>query len=488
MDFLDTKKMRRHALMLYVGYVFIGIAVLISAIVLMYQANGFGVNGKGEIVQNGLVFVSSQPSPAKIYLNGTLNNAQTNSRLSLPSGSYSVRLERDGYRNWTRTINVQGGDVQNFDYPFLIPKDLQTDSQDALPTAPGIVSQSRDRRWLLLQTQLNANSFKLYDLKADDVTPENFTLPTGVVTAANGAESWEAIQWANDNEHVLLKHTYGTGAEYLIVSRTSPQEAVNLNKNLGVNPGRLVLIDNKYDLYHVLIDGKLSSARLGQTNLEPIAENVLEFKSYGTKMVVYVTPSSTAGKASVKMVDDGKTYELRQVTQSDTYAVDTAQYRGDQYVVIAASNEQMAYIYKNPVQQLNDGTLSEPLADRALRVQGATHVSFSPNTQFILAQNGQSFGVYDLYLKRPYTYRTDVPLDAPQQHAEWMDGFHLTYISGGKQIIADYDQRNRQTLMDALPAPYAHFSQDYRYVFSIAQNQAGSFDLNRTGLRTEADL
>jgi len=69
MDYLDPKKRFRHHVMLYVGYVLIGIAILIGTLVLLYQAYGFGLGKNGTVIQNGLFFFSSQPSPADIYVN-----------------------------------------------------------------------------------------------------------------------------------------------------------------------------------------------------------------------------------------------------------------------------------------------------------------------------------------------------------------------------------------------------------------------------------
>src|SRR3954470_8106032 len=100
MDFLDPKKRRRQAIMLMSGYVLIGIGLVIATVVLFYQAYGFGLGKNGKVVQNGLVFVGTTPSGAQIRLNGVLNKAQSNSRLSLLSGNYHIALDRTGYRPW----------------------------------------------------------------------------------------------------------------------------------------------------------------------------------------------------------------------------------------------------------------------------------------------------------------------------------------------------------------------------------------------------
>lgn len=91
-------------------------------------------------------------------------------------------------------------------------------------------------------------------------------------------------------------------------------------------------------------------------------------------------------------------------------------------------------------------------------------------------------------MKRAYVYNTQQPLDAPQTRATWMDGDHLTYTSGGKQFVVDYDGHNPQVLMPANVGQGTFFSQDYRYIFGFSPNTSGVTQLYRTGLRTATDL
>lgn len=492
MDFLDPKKTRRHSILLYTGYVFIGIAIIISTMVLLYQANGFGVNSKGEVVQNGLVFFSSQPNPATIYLNGKKNDKQTNNRLSLPAGRYDVRLTRDGYRDWQRSVSVQGGDVQHFDYPFLFPKNLVTKSQASYQTAPGITTQSRDRRWLLVQQSAGATKFDVYDLKNPAEAATALTLPATAIRVTTGEQAWQVVQWADDNVHVLVKHTAGTATEYILIDRTDPQKAVNLNQKLGANPGELTLIDNKYDKYHLFdaAAGTLSSANLENPAPVQILDNVLDYKAYGSKTMLYVTPTgATTGKNRVMVMVGDKKYAIREVAAGTTYLLDMAGYQGSPYIVVGATSENVVYIYRDAVGQLGDTAAILPVASRAIKVSAPTHVSFSPTAQYIMAEGGSHFGVYDIFLKRAYVYTHPLALDAPQAHAEWMDGNRLTYVSGGKTAVFDYDRRNQQTLMPSNAGAGPFFSSDYKYVYTFAPGTAGAAaQLTQTALLTAADL
>src|SRR5665213_2134399 len=108
MDFLDPKKHRRHMIQLMVGYVLVGSAILIATIILLELAYGYGLKN-GQVIQNGLVFVSSKPNPAEISFNGKAIKARTNTRQVLQSGIYTMRLSLTGYQDWQQTIDVEGG-------------------------------------------------------------------------------------------------------------------------------------------------------------------------------------------------------------------------------------------------------------------------------------------------------------------------------------------------------------------------------------------
>jgi hypothetical protein len=483
-DFLDPKKQRRHAILLYTGYFFIGVAIIISTIVLVYQANGFGVNRNGQVVQNGLLFFSSQPTAADIYLNDKKQPQQTNTRLSVPAGQYEARISREGYRNWTRTINVQGGDVQNFDYPFLFPEELQSTARKSYD-APGISTQSLDRRWLLVQQSATSTIFDLYDIRAEIPEAEPLQLPAEVVGATTG--TWEVVQWADNNRHVLLKH----GSDYILLDRDNIAESVNLTDRLSLTTQSLTLIDNKFDRYHLLTPetGLLEQATLERVEPVSVLENVLQFKSYGSRTVLYATAQDAPeGRVNVMMLVGDKKYVIREVAANTTYLLDLAGYRGAQYVVLGAASENMIYVYKEPVEQLKGKDVEVPEATRALKITNPTRVSFSQNAQYIAAQGGTQFGVYDFFLKRATIFTLSQQFDQGQKYATWMDSNHLTYVSGGKQLVFDQDRRNQQSLMASLPAHSAYFTPNYQYAYTLAVNEAGETELLQTPLRTEADL
>lgn len=492
MDYLDPKKQFQHKIILMVGYVLVGAAILIGTIVLVYQAYGFSFNRNGTVIQNGLFFFSSQPHPANIYVNGKLKSVRTNTRLSLPAGVYHVELQRDGYRDWQRTISLEGGSVEHVDYPFLIPDTLSPKKVETYAAASGLTTQSPDRRWLIIQHPGAFGSFDVYDLKNPAKAPIALTLPTSLLSAAGRSQSWKLVEWADDNRHVLLQHDYDGKTEFILVDRTDPTKAVNLDSALSLTTDKLTLRNKKYDQYYLYDSAKnklLTVSLNATTPPEPYLTRVLAYQPYGNNTMLYVTAAGApAGQVLVNLQAGSKTYAIRTLPAGGDYLVDLTEYSGTMYVAVSSSHVDKVYIYKDPAGQLADEPGRKPATAQVLHVPKPDYLSFSNSAQFIVAEHDRNFGVYDIENELAYNYKSPHPLDKPQAHASWMDGNRLTYVSRGQILIFDYDDSNRQLLVKADPRYLPAFTPDYKSMFELAPGTAkGQLDLNRTWLLIPAD-
>lgn len=496
MDFLDPKKTRRLTIQLFIGYGLVAIMIALATAILVYYAYGFNVNRDGNLVQRGLVFVSSQPSGAELYI-GNKRTAQTNTKLNLPAGRYSVKLQRAGYHDWNRSISVDGGDVSHYVYPLLIPTDLQTDTIKTFETTPALTTQSPDRRWLVALTDVNAGTFEVFDLnRGQDQVAETttFSVPSELMTPSEAAVRWEISEWSNNNRHMLLKRYFTVKGqenyEYLLVDRQRPEGSHNVSIELGsVMSTEVALRDKKPDQYYIhdTTNKTLSVASLDKPTPEAYLQDVFAYKSHGEDSVLYVTSEGAkTGNVSVKLRQGFKEYEIREVAQSDVYLLDLARYEGDWYVMLGSQVENRVLVYRNPVDLLSDGKSAD--TSYVLRLNKPTSVSFSATAQYVLAQNGKAFHVYDLENIRSYRYNAHYAIDAPQTKASWMDGDRLSYVSGGKQVLLDYDNTNRHELAAASPTFLSAYDREYRYLYTLTPTESGGLALSVTALRTENDL
>lgn len=489
MDYLDPNKQRQHTIMLFVGYILIGIAIIMATWVLFNQAKGYGLDRNGTLIQTGLTFFSSQPNPATINVNG-VQKGKTNTRMFLVAGLYDIQLKRDGYRTWQRKINLQGGGVLHFDYPLLFANTLTPSKKTSYSTAPSYATQSPDRRWNVVGKS-SLDTYDVYDLKNPTKPPLSLTIPPGVMTKAVGAETLEVVEWADDNQHILLKHIYDGKSEFIVTDRTLGDAAKNLNTTLLINPGKLVLRDKKYDQYYIYDEStlRLQKISLKSTTPEFVLDQVIGFQPYGSDTILYTTTTDApAGKVLVKLLKGDKKYGIRSLSAGGNYLLNLASYSGAMYVATGATNENKLYIYKDPIGQLGALPNHALVPAQVLRVNAPNELDFSTNAQFISIQNGQEFAVYDIENKVGYHYTTQYPLDSPQKHAQWMDGHRIVYVSGGKLLVFDYDYANVQTLIPADSRYEPAFTPDYKLVFGLANN-AGSeqVDMWQTSLLAPKD-
>jgi hypothetical protein len=492
MDFLDPKKQHRHKIMLIMGYILIACVVAGTTTILLYEAYGFGLGKGGNIIQNGLIYLSSQPNPATVYLNNSKSKNSTDTALTLPEGIYNVMLTRSGYRTWTRQVEVDGGMIENYTYPLLIPNVLQTSSVKSYSSQPQLATQSLNRRWLVVMQPGSDTNFDLYDLSNPSLAPTQIAIPAGVVTQPTTSESWKLVAWANDNQHVLLNHLYDGKNEYIMLDIANPSQSFNLSKDLSGVPYTLVTLDNEnysqYYLYDQSTDTLYQDSLSSPTTPTTILSGVLAYDTYGTNTVLYATnDKASSGKVYINELVGTTVYHIKLLDTGTTYLLNMASYSGSLYVVAGAASENKVYIFDNPVGQLQADPDQAPVPVQVLFVNNPNYVSFSINAQFVVAENGQNFAVYNLENSSGYNYSVNLPLDSPQVNATWMDGYRLTYVSSGKLILFEYDHNYQQTLMPASSNFTPFFTPSYDYVYSLTTGPNQTYSLTRTSLYTSAD-
>jgi len=471
MDFLDPAKKRAHTIRLFVGYILVAIAIAIASLILLFQSYGYDVDHHtGKVIQNGLIFISAHPSSAEIYLNGTLNKSKTDTKLTVPAGQYVIELRSNGYRPWRRSINLEGGSVERLVYPALFPQNLVTKDVQLYGSLPGFASKSPDRHWLVVEQPGLFTKFDNFDLSNINQPPTVLSLPAGVATEAPGDHSITLVEWSTDNRHVMLKHTFATGSEFIMLDRENPALSFNINKLLNANPTAITLRDKHYDSLYIY-DAPSQALQIYDVKakqLTPFLSKVLTYKTYGADQVLYATPNTKdASQTDIKLWDNGAAYLMRTFAGGTDFLLEMTRYAGNWYMIVSPKWDGHVYIYKNPQDSIKSSPQKPLTPVSILKLEQPQFLSFSDSAQFIEAQNGPKFAVYDIETDRRYYYdqKDQVPID---QRAVWMDGDRLLLVLNGKTTVFDYDGINQQTLAASSPGLLPYFDRDYTALYNIA--------------------
>ena len=493
MDFMDPAWRLRHNIMVIVGYVLIAVALSLATVILVFMAYGFGYRN-GQVVLNGLLFLSSGPKSAQVYINGARYKSNTNTKLTLPAGTYNFVLKRAGYRDWQRPITITGGDVESYVYPVLFPASLTTNTKQDYTGAPSLAAESLDKRWLVIGRPGSLTEFDSYDLHNPSRQPSLLALPEGVLTASTDPQALDAVAWASDNTHLLLKHTFGAQTEYILLNRNAPEQSVNLTKVLSLPTSNtdLRLSNGRYDRYLELNTAThtLARATLSAPQAVTYLTNVLSFTTSGDATVIYVTPDpANAKQVDIDVYDGSATYTIRHDAAGTAYPLDAATYQGSLYIAVGITGENVGFIYRDPVGQLTNQRLGVAVPVRVFHITSPDYVSFSPGGQYALFEHGTSLASYDLGNLQGSLYSLPDAIDAGQAHLSWIDGARLTYVSKGQIIVLDYDGGNRQALVSGDPRYAASFDGSSKFLYALvpAASEKDHELLTSTSLLTPAD-
>jgi hypothetical protein len=497
MDFLDPKKKQQRKIRLAIGHVLMALMVFTATYILVFQAYGYDFDRKtGEVIQNGLVYIDSAPDGAKIKINGEERKSTTNTRISLPEGKYDLEISKDGYRDWKRGFDLEGGEVLRFAYPLLFPVKLNPAQVQAFTGPIGFATQSPDRKWILIGEKNKLTAMTLYDLGKivnGKPVPTTLAFPSGLFKASSGNHVIKLVEWSTDNRHVLVRHNFKGGQEFVILDREQPAQSYNVNKKINRSPAQVNLFDKKFDRLFVYDSATriLTRADIATGSLTPFANGVISYKSHGDDTILMsVADGKNKSKANVVMRQNGKDNLIKKIPMNKSIPLDIARYGNNWYAVIGVQSEKRAYIYKDPLGLLADSRNDiDSVRAIVLRTTGPIdEVSFSQNTRFIMSSSKQNFSVYDSELERRYTYTINQKIDTAQKPA-WMDGNRIMANSGGKILVFDYDGINIQTLVDADPALPVMFSRDYTDMYSLGASASskGKYSLYLTSLRLPAD-
>lgn len=122
------KKMQRRVLF----YALIGIFFVVTPIVLVY-AIGYSIDLRNQsFIPAGGIFLKTNQTGIKIYIDGKEHAEHKETSFlttgalfnNLRAGTYAVKIEKEGFRPWERTIEVRQRVVSEFRTIFLVPQEV----------------------------------------------------------------------------------------------------------------------------------------------------------------------------------------------------------------------------------------------------------------------------------------------------------------------------------------------------------------------------
>lgn len=465
---------------------FFSIVALVA--VLLFIVLGYRFNrSDGRIEQGGLLQFDTRPSGADVTIDGITVGSRTASKATVGAGQHFITMNRSGYRQWQKSVNVAPGAVVWLNYARLIPNDLKTDTVATFPT----LAQSRaslDGKWMAIKEDMTTPSIGLVDISREAVRQSVITLPATAFTppAAGKTQSFSLETWDPTSRYLLVKHTFNDAdMEWLIVDAENAAQTVNLTKLVNVPLGKVVFSGASSNTVFVQVGSDVRKVEISNGTLSrPLASNVAEFSLYDRSTIVYTTATiPETGKRSAGYYEDGaekphvlKTYEDDGKTP---LKVALGKYFDEHYV--ALSYGENIEIYRGRLPS-GEATISAMTHETTVNQPGGIDfLEIRNNGRFVVIQKSGDFQVYDNELKQ-VSKTTLKNAGAIVGKLNWLDGYYAWSDLGGMLRLYEFDGANQQDIMSVEPGQAVTLANDGVFLYGVTATD-GKYHLSRTRLQ-----
>jgi hypothetical protein len=104
-------------------YIFVAVYLIICPLIILRMLGVVYNSQTHQLVKTGIIYVSSNPPDASVYINNTKANETTPTIIrDLTPNNYTLRLELKGYQTWQNTVPIEERKATVLENILLIPK------------------------------------------------------------------------------------------------------------------------------------------------------------------------------------------------------------------------------------------------------------------------------------------------------------------------------------------------------------------------------
>lgn len=428
------------------------IVIIVTAIILTFVAMGYNLDKNGELGQSGLVQLRSFPSGASITIDGDTIIPRTTASRMLTAGDHTIKLTKDGYDSWEKTITSESGRLLKLEYMRLFyqnrtPEVMREFDGELLFFAP---TPNRDFAMLI---QKNNSKWNYLDLRGDDAVSTEIDL-TELLTGLDV----KTVTWNENSDKLLVRAERKNETEWLLVNAKNVKESVNLSKEFAMNFTEIRFMTDSGDKLIALENGNLRTIEMGGKTVSQVLASTVKKYDFVGEDIVYLDAKQQLGFISGANTAIAKEFEANSLVN-----VVISDYIGDKYLTITENDKMTIYRgdFPNGERGINDmeKVLEETISftPSLLEIRG--------NNELIIARDGRQIAVFDAEARKLHQFELDT--EAPFL----IDGYMIGEIVDGKLIVMDFDGTNKRTIADANSNALITRNDKWLYYFTFEDNK-----------------
>ena len=401
-------------------------AVIALVVILILITSGYWINQNFEVERAGLLQVSSIPTGADLEIDGENGGffQRTNTSKMVASGEHTVRVSREGYDSWVKTVNVREGLLYRLHYARLFLNDRTVEKIINYGVAE--MSSVSPKHDLLLV--FDGGMMDLLNLNSDKVVPTRIDYKQYFPTLT--ASAIKTIKWSANEEKVLIQ----TADDWLLVNLKNPNESLKLSTLFNTTFEKVTIADDSANTLYVVEKNNLRKVNISaKTISEILVENVINYDFYGNEIIYVATDTKST---FVGILSNNKNTKIVEAS-TKTYA-NLSKFYNDTYLTIVDGKQVILYGGKLPTSMDDNDIFEEGLSFTLDFVP--EKIKLGHNGEFYLFQNADQIAVLDMEALEIVPYKIETT------KFDWLDTDMIYVISDGNLIVYDYDGYNRREI------------------------------------------
>lgn len=430
-------------ILLICSYLLVAAVIAGGTLLLVSYGQGYSYDFKNhKFVSNGLLILGSTPNGARLTIDGKVTRKVTPYRSTMRVGRYNVTLTKDGYRPWSKRVNIVASEVVNLALIIMVPEKLRTAVITDTVDATSLIASS-DHKHVVAIT--GGTKPGLWQINAERATAKKVYTPSEGQAIQSGSLS-------RNGSRTLLRVQQTDGVHVLYINMDNGKvQDLTIDFKVTLDDVRFSFSDANR-LYWLSADG-LRRIDVNSKTVSPVlAEKVANF-TYDNDRVIYIQ-STKVGKVVAVMDADGKNGNtlIEGLAESPSYTMSYASFRdNDDLAVVPSVNGQMT-VYESIY---SDNVVSRVVARDVNRVLP------SDDGHYFVFTRAKGLGSYDLGRAKIYDGLYTDQVDA----MSWFNGAHVIVNSNGKTRLVEFDGGNATDIGDSLSAPSIGMHDQRRVVY-----------------------
>ena len=409
--------------------------LLISPIAILYTS-GYRYDFDNKSLQKiGMIIIKTTPENADIYLNDQyVANKSPYKESSLFPDTYNVKISRDGYNSWEKSLTVKSKLVTWISYARIFLLDPPTRT----------VAERLEPADFALSPNYNKLAYVASDLSGPELWVTDIeTLDQNKIFSAESLSgnykkgSLTNLRWSPNNRNVLFDLTSGNIIRHFIVDIEKPTESTLMPQT---NLKQLRWDAQDADFVYYLNKDSLYSLNLTKI-IEPttIAQNVVSY-NFNSRSIYYLKRTTENNGLDVLNITKNQTEQNSEPTT-------ISQVPDHNYTLEISPDNQLALLADNKTLYLADGNNFTKLKDNVLdfawsaKDNGLVMVTENEVWFHKIEKDGKQIGhpqysLNETNLLTRYSTKIDSAVWYPDEE-------HILFATNNKLYIKELDNRDK---------------------------------------------